>query len=141
MAKGVVQGVLENVNSILNHRDLLGAALKPVYFVTRTWSGTELGDGTVTETRSQMLPSPRVVEFSHDVRLTEGGNAKKGDIMLKMVSKQTYPTQDLLDCTTPSANIEKLYEVGGVLYRVANINERHVTWNLLLKRLTQQSRV
>lgn len=139
MSKGVVQGVLENVNDILGLRDSLGAGLKDVFLVTRTWSGTEIGDGTKTDAKVKMLPSPRVVEFKHDMRLVEGGFVKAGDVLLKMVSKQTYPTENLLDGTSADPKIEKLYEVGGVLYRVINVREKHVVWNVLLRRLSQQS--
>ena len=136
----VVKGVLDNVNSILGLRDELGAALKPVYIITRSWSGSELGDGDPTESRIQMLPSPRVVEFKHDVRLVEGGNVKAGDILLKQVSKQTYTHENQLDGSSCNQTTEMLYEVGGILYRVINVRERHVTWNVLLRRLSNPTR-
>lgn len=135
---GVVAGVLANVNSILGLRDSLGAALKDVYLVTRTWSGTELGDGTATDTKVKMVPSPRVVEFKHDTRIVEGGAIKQGDILLKMVSKQTYPTETMVDGKSDIDNVENLYEVGGVLYRVINVKEKHVTWSILLRRLSSK---
>lgn len=138
MSKGVVQGVLENVNSILGLRDSLGAALKDVYFVTRTWSGSELGAGSKTDTKVKMVPSPRVVEFKQDARIVEGGAIKQGDILLKMISKQSYPTETYVDGRSNVANIEHLYEVGGVLYRVVNVTEKHVTWTVLLRKLSSR---
>ena len=135
----VVKGVRDNVDSILAIRDQIGAALKPVYFVTRTWSGTELGDGTATIARVQMLPSPRVVEFKHDLKLVEGGFVKAGDVLLKMISKNKYTAESQLDGTSTVANVEKLYEVGGILYRVINVQEKHVTWSVLLRRISGQT--
>jgi hypothetical protein len=133
----IVSDLLGDVDSILSVRDQIGAALKPVYLVTRTWSGSELGEGTASVTKTQMLPSPRVVEFKHDLRLVEGGFVKAGDILLKMVSKQSYATESLLDGTSNVANVEKLYEVGGILYRPINVREKHVTWTVLLRRLSE----
>lgn len=138
MSKGVVEGVLESVNDILSLRDSIGAALKEVYLVTKTWPGTEIGDGTAVVTKVKMVPSPRVVEFKHNLRLVEGGAVKSGDILLKMVSKQTYPTENLLDCTSAVQTVEKFYEVGGILYRFLSATEKHVTWNVLLRRVSQQ---
>lgn len=136
----LIDGLRANVNHILSQRDALGAALKDVYLVTRTWSGVELGDGTATEVKVKMNPSPRVVEFKHDMRLVEGGAVQQGDVLLKMVSKQTFPTQSLVDGSSATATKEALYEIGGFLYRVVNVRERHLTWNVLLRRLSQQAR-
>jgi hypothetical protein len=133
-------GIRSNLNSILGLRDSLDVALKPVHIVTRTWSGPELGHGTKTEARVRVLPSPRVFEFKNDVRLVEGGTIQQGDILLKMISKQSYPTQNLVDCSVTAENIEKFYEVGGILYRVVAVTEKHLTWSVLLRRLSQQAR-
>ncbi len=136
----VIDGIKANVNSILGLRDTLGVGLKDVYLVTRTWAGTEIGDGAVTEDREQMLPSPRIVQFNHDLRIVAGGAIEQGDILLKMVSKQTYATKDLIDGVSTSELIEELFEVGGILYRVVEVTEKHVTWNILLRRLSDQTR-
>lgn len=137
---GIVDDLRLNVNGILKIRDDIGAALKTVFMVTRTWSGTELGDGTSVEVRAQMLPSPRVVEFKSDVRIKEGGFVKVGDILLKMVSRQNFPHENMVDGTSEVPNIEKFYEVGGVLYRVINVATKHLTWNILLRPISDQSR-
>lgn len=133
-----VDDLRSNVNSILGLRDDLGAALKPVYIVTRTWSGDELGAGTKTDVQAQVLPSPRVVEFSQQYAIKEGGAVQQGDILLKGISQQAYATKNLVDCSYIAANIEKLYKVGGVLYRVIHVRERHLTWEVQLRQISKQ---
>ena len=135
---GIVDDLRSNVDSILGLRDSLGVGLKKVYLVTRTWSGSELGAGTKTITKTQMLPSPHVVEFMDSYKIKEGGAIQQGDIMLKMISKQSYPIRTDVDCTTTAQNIEKFYEVGGILYRVIMVKEKHVVWDIQLRRDSRQ---
>ena len=135
---GVVTDLLTSIDSILALRDSIGAAKKEVWLITRTWSGTELGDGTATDVRTRMLPSPRVVEFNHDMRILEGGAVKQGDVLLKMISKQSYPTENLIDGKSTVQNVEKLYELSGIYYRAVTVTENHVTWTVLLRRLSNQ---
>ena len=134
----VVSRLRERVNGILEVRDRIGAALKDVYLVTNTWSGTQLGDGDVMSAKVLVGPSPRVVEFRSDNRVTQGGLVKSGDILLKMISKQTYPTVDLIDGTSSSQNVDRFYEVGGVKYTVLEVTEKHLYWNVLLRRRSNQ---
>ena len=130
---GIIDDMLPTIDSILGIRDDLGVALKTVYFVTRTWSGAEPGDGVATDVRVRMLPTPRVQEFKHSARIVEGGTIHAGDVLLKMVSKNAYPTEDLLDGSTSSESIQKFFEVGGVLYTVVSVREKHLVWNILLR--------
>lgn len=136
----IVSDLKPGLNAILGIRDDLGAALKEVYLVTRSWSGGELGEGDPTEIKVRMLPSPRVVEFKHDLRIKEGGAVQQGDILLKMISKVSFPKQCDVDGSTNSQNVEKFYEVGGILYRVVGVTEKHLTWNVLLRPISNQAR-
>ncbi len=135
---GVIAGMLPTIDNILGIRDDLGVALKQVYLVTRTWDGDEPGEGEYEDVRVQMLPTPRVQEFKHSARIVEGGTIHAGDILLKMVSKNVYPTEDLLDGTTDAENIQKFYEVGGVIYNVVSVVEKHLVWNVLLRQISVQ---
>lgn len=137
---GLVDSLKSNINSLLSLRDDIGAGLKDVYLVRRQWTGLEAGLGTCVETKVKMEPSPRVVEFKHDKKIQSGGAINYGDLLLKMVSKQSYPTQDLIDGTSSAENIENLIDVGGVLYRVISVVEKHVTWNIQLRQLSDQTR-
>ncbi len=131
----LIDDLKANINGTLGLRDSLGVGLKSVSIVTRTWSGAEIGSGTPTDVTVAMSPSPRIVDYSHDLRITEGGAVKQGDILLKMISKQSYPLVTDVDASTTQANVEKFYNVGGKLYRVVKVREKHVTWNVLLRPL------
>lgn len=125
------------LDDILGIRDDIGAAKQEVYIVERRWSGDEIGDGTYTEPpKERLLPSPRVVEFKHQLRLTDGGAVKQGDILLKMISKQSYPDKAALEFADLARNIEKFYEIGGRLYRPVEVTEKHVTWSVLCRPLS-----
>ena len=133
-----IKSLLVNADTILGVRDRVGAALKEVFIVTRTWTGDEVGAGQSEDQKDRMLPSPRIVEFTNDVRLNEGGQIKRDDILLKMISKQKYPTENLIDCVSNKKHIEKFYEVGGIRYSVIGVTEKHITWNVLLRRTSKQ---
>lgn len=134
----IVSDLLSSVDEILALRDTLGAALKPVHLVTRTWSGEEIGDGTTEIEKTQVLPSPRVVQFTAESAALQGGNVQQGDIMLKQISKNSFPDESVVRCEAPARNIEKYYEVGGVQYEVKGITEKHLTWSVHLRRRSNQ---
>lgn len=133
MSGSIVADLRANVNDILGIRDDIGAAKKEVFLVTRTWTGGELGSGDYSDVSARMLPSPRVVEYKHDLRLKEGGAVQQGDILLKQISQQTYPNQSDLDGTQCKKNVELFYDVGGKIYRPIAVTEKHLTWTVLLR--------
>jgi hypothetical protein len=136
--------LLQIIDPILGIRDELGLTLKSVYLVTRTWSGSEPGDGTFVERKTKIAPSPGIVEFKMDLRLKEGGEVQAGDIMLKSISKHAYPNLSDLDCSTTDRKVEKFYELGGTdsrrgeRYRFIQFIERQLTWRILIRRLSDQ---
>ena len=132
----VVEDLRASVNDILGLRDDIGAGLKPVSIVTRTWSGEEPGDGVPTDLEEPVVPSPYVVEYSDEYRIKEGGAVQQGDIMLRQISKQSYPTREFVDCSVIEKNVEKFYRVGNALYRVIMVKERHLTWNVQLRKVS-----
>lgn len=136
---GIIDGLLPNINDILGVRDSLGAALKPVYIVTRTWSGLEPKDGSSEDEEMQVLPSPRIVELSDVYKIKEGGAVEQGDILLKAVSKQTFPDKSVVDGSVEDQNIEKFFKVGEVLYRVLNVREKFFTYEIQLRRVSKQN--
>lgn len=137
---GVIGGIKDSLDDILGVRDDIGAALMPVYFVTKTWTGTEPGDGTATEVKVQVQPSPRIVEMKNEHRIVPGGAVQLGDIFLKMISKNSYPNKSDIDGTAATANIEKFYEIDGNLYRVIEAFEKHLTWTVHIRKLSNQNR-
>ena len=139
MSAGIIDSLLPAVNSILGVRDAAGAVIDPIYFVTRTWTGAEIGEGTASEVVVQMLPSPGLKNYSQDVRLREGGVVKQGDIILTNVSRYSYQEADL-DGSSTGNNVEVLYLVGVKLYQPINIFKNYLTWNVQLRELTNQQR-
>lgn len=135
---GVISDLLPDIDDILGVRDEIGAALKVVKIYTKTWSGSELGDGTAITTNVTITPSPRVVEFKFDKKIPEGGAVKHGDIFLKQISKNAFPTVADVDCVPANKKIEKYYDVGGIQYECIGVIEKHLTWSVHLRRKSHQ---
>lgn len=136
---GVIASLLPSVDAILGIRDSIGAVIDTVYLYTRTWSGSTVGAGTPTDTKTQMLPSPCLKNYAQDLRLKEGGEVKAGDIILKSVSQNSY-TEANLDGSSAGMNIEKFFLVGNKLYQVINVKKRYVTWDVQIRMLSNQER-
>jgi hypothetical protein len=125
-------------DSIFEIRGKLGAALKPVYIVTRVWSGRSPGEGTFRDSEMEVLPVPGIKDLAHDRRVMEGGTAKEGDLVVYHISKHKYPLEETIDCRTPAKNIEKFYRIGTEFYRAYHIHERYLSWDVWIRRVTDQ---
>ncbi len=136
---GIIDDLKPIADSVLGIRDTLGAVIDPVFFLTRTWSGTEVGDGTPVDTLEQLLPSPCLKRYDFDLRLREGGVIKQGDILLKSISLNKY-TEAQLDGSSPSANVQKFFLVGDKIYESLNCHKRYVTWEVLVRKISNQER-
>lgn len=134
---GLIDDLTLVADDILGIRDSIGAAIHNVYIVTRTWSGSEPGDGTPTDVVAQMLPTPALVDLSHKFVLQEPGRYKQGDIMLKGISKQSYGTEDIVRLKSASKAVEKFYRINSQLYVVVNVRESYITWDVHVRRVTQ----
>ena len=128
----IVDDIKNGLDDILGLRDEIGAIKYPIYILTRTWTGEELGEGVPSDSISQILPSPYLVDYSHSLRIVEGGNIQKGDLLLKMVSKESYPNESDVNCSSDNQNIEKFYFINDNLYNVKSITSDYVYWNVLL---------
>lgn len=142
---GVDAALLNGVDGVLGARDAVGAIIQPVYFVTRTWfsdSGlttpNTAPEGFFSDVTSQVLPSPGMKTFAQDVRVREGGAVKAGDILLKGISKHKYQESDV-DGSTPSANVQKFFKIGVKLYQVISVRQRHVTFDVMVRELSNQA--
>jgi len=136
----LIDSLMPVIDDILSLRDQLGVALKKVGIVTRTWEGFEPGEGKARDSYDQILPTPEIVDFSHRQRIQTGGAVQQGDIILKHLSKKTYPQKSLIDCSTTEKKIEKFYDLGGELYQVISVKEDHFTWDVQVRKLSDQSR-
>ena len=125
------------VDKILGIRDQIGVQLADVSIITRTWSGDRQGDGTFADVELKILPSPQIVDFSHDLRVMEGGAVKAGDLILKSISRNKFPDEEVLRTDTNARNIAKYYKVGNHFYHLVNIRERLVTWDVHIRKTRQ----
>lgn len=128
-----LKGLRQSINSVLSVRDKIGP-LKLVWVVTRRWSGANVGAGVFSDFKTQMLPTPGVVQFSQDIRVREGGAIEAGDILLTNVSKVNYPNKSDIDSSALDKNVERFYVVGEDLYNVINTKEKYLTWDVLLRK-------
>ncbi len=139
--KTLVQDLISpELDDILAIREQLGADLAKVSLVTRTWSGTEIGDGDYIDVVEEMHPTPGVVDLSHSWRVAQGGAFKQGDLILTMISKNKFPTVDLIDGSSPSELVQKFYLVNGFFYTVIKPTEKYVYWDVQVRRSTDQTR-
>lgn len=130
----IVSDVLSITDDILGLRDDIGAIKHHVYLFTRTWSVTK-GVGTPVDTEVQVLPTPFLQDYSQDLRAREGGSVRQGDIIVKHISKQSYPTEDLIDCSVAnSTTTERYYKINNRLYEVVNVKEDYVYWNVQVRK-------
>ncbi len=143
---GIVAGMLQGIDGILNIRDSIGAIIHPVSIVTRTWYtdpdltiAAAQPEGYAKDLVVQLLPSPGMKEFSQDIRLREGGAVKAGDIILTSISRNKYSKSDL-DSDTGSRNVMRLFLIGDKLYQIINITEKYVTFNIQVRELSNQTR-
>lgn len=129
---GIVDDVLSISNDILGLRDELGAIKHHIFILERKWT-EERGKGKFTDTKTQILPTPYLVDYSHDLRLKESGLIKQGDLILKMISKKTYK-KDQIDCSVLDNKTEKYYLIENNLYEVVGITEDYVTYNVQIRK-------
>ncbi len=129
-----------NIDCVLGVRDSIGASIADVSIVHRKWSGSKIGEGEATETVTKMLPTPGIKLFNHDLRIKEGGTVQSKDILLTSISQHKYPEQSMIDGTKPDKLVEVMYDVGGRLYQVVSVEQHLVTWNVLLREISDQRR-
>lgn len=145
VADTLIESIQKSLDPILSVRDILGAQKHNVFLLKRTKSASnpELDEfnsiDPVDEIEKQILPSPRIVDYSHDKRLREGGNIKQGDLLLKMISKNSFPSRDEIECITPSKNIERYYYINDDLYNVVSVTEDYVWWNVQIRKATNKT--
>ncbi len=131
------ESLLDCVDKILGIREGIGAQLFDVYIVNRRWSGERVGDGTFTDVITQVTPTPGIKDYSHDVRVTESGAVKAGDIILTGVSRNQYPDENEFKTKTEERNTQRMFKVGKHFYHVVHVKEKLLTWDLHLRKIRQ----
>lgn len=133
---GIIEDLLGVTNDILGVREEIGAAIHLVYFVTRTWSGDTVSEGTYTDVEEKVSPTPGFRDLSMNLRSLEGGFFQRGDLIIQGVSKQSYPLKSVVACEAPAPNVEKFYRIDGKLFQVIHVRESYVTWDVHVRAVT-----
>jgi len=123
------------IDKILGVREQIGAQLADVDIVVRTWSGQRQGDGTYTDVVTRLSPAPQIVDYSHNIRVTEAGAVKSGDLILRGISPN-YSESDLKTITS-AKNTEKFYRLGKNYYTCIHVRERLVTWDVHIRKVSE----
>ncbi len=141
----LVDSMKDSVNGILGIRETLGADLRRVYLVTRTWTGTGIknaGEGSATEELEELIPRPGIKNLTHQKRIAkEGGANAQGDLVIHGISKANYEDEARLRGESGDKKIEWFYKVGDYYYEVVSVTEKHLTWEVTLRRKTDQRSV
>ncbi len=135
----IIESLKDCSDAILGIRDSIGADLKKIYVVTRTWSGGEVGEGNVVDSEMILVNTPHIVDLSLNFRALEGGNVKQGDLLLKMVDKQRYP-RETFEPTTLGPGQERFMRIGEQLYTVIAVRERYLQFDIQVRPLSDQRR-
>lgn len=135
MSGNLRANLLKCSDKILSIREDMGAQLADVFIITRTWTGDRVGEGDFTDVSEKITPTPSIMDFSHDVRVTEAGAVKAGDLILTGVSLKLYPSEATLRTQTTAKNIQKMYKINSHYYHVVRIVERFVSWDIQLRKI------
>lgn len=131
--------LLDGIECALEARDDVGAIKAKVYMVTRIWTGSNVGEGEYSDSTEQMLPSPGIQEYSHDLRVKPGGTVQAGDILLKSISRRKY-TREQLELQIPGNQqyMEKFYKVCGKIYEAVSVKMNYATYDVLIRLIQGQ---
>ena len=136
------QGLQDDILSI---RDDLGAQKHLVKILKRKGSAvdSELDDfnsvDPVDTIELEILPSPRIVDYSHSLRMKEGGKIRQGDLIVKMISKNAFPGRSTIDGTSADPSETFYYLVNNELYTVVNVTEDYTWWNVHIRKANNQT--
>ena len=126
------------MDGFLDIRGQLGVELKDVAIVTRAWSGDRVGEGHHHDAAVMVKPKPAIRQYSHDMRLTENGAIKSGDVVIEKISKEKFPDEDLIYGRTGKRNCEIFYQLDCELYTVISVVEHLYWWDVQVRRLSSQ---
>ena len=125
------------LDKALKVREDLGLQKADVFFITRTWNGERVGDNGFSDQTTKVSPIPEIVDLSHDIRVQQGGSYKQGDLILKGFSRNAYPQEQTFRTDTGIKNVEKFIKVGDHFYRTIHIKENLVTWDVHVRKVSQ----
>lgn len=130
--------ILEAVDCALQARADLGVDICKVSIVKRYWDEGEVGLGISRDYEYPVEPNPSIREFNHDIRLNDGGAIKKGDILVKGISRLRYTEESEIDGSVENPGDEIFYKVCDKLYNVVSVSKKIGTWEVMVRRLSAQ---
>jgi hypothetical protein len=99
----------------------------------RTWSGSEVGRGTVTDVDTTLAPIPRVRPPSPHLIATSGGKVEEGDRIVDRISA-TY-SEDALTGGSLTNSQDVLWLIDGDAYHLVGKPEKQTFgWRVQLRR-------
>lgn len=120
--------------------DELGFRPYIVVVRTRTWSGSEPGRGSVTNSDLTLSPKPKVADVPERLVHGSAGKYESGDRIVSRISA-TY-TRAQLDGGAIAANKEVVWLIDGVEYMlVGEPEERPLEWRVTVRRRNRKRAV
>lgn len=108
-------------------RDEIGAKIANVYLLTR--------EEGVPDIWEQILPTPHIRDFSHSLKLVEGGEVRSGDLLLKGIPISKYSEMNLDTALMDQEDEkEKYYIIDRRAYTLVHIKKNYLTWDVLIRR-------
>lgn len=137
----LIDSLLPNLDDALGVRDSIGAKLRDVFILTRTWSGRSIGEGDFTDEVEQVKPTPYIVDYSQSLEIRDGGSIRSGDLMIKGISKHKYQTMTDVDCRVnqDTSNVQKFYFVNNMEYNVIHVKDNYVTWDVQVRKISDET--
>ncbi len=137
----LIDSLIPNLDDVLGVRDSIGAKLRDVFILTRSWSGKNIGEGVFTDKTEQIKPTPYIVDYSQSIALRDGGAIRSGDLIIKGISKHKYPTMDKIDCRVDQSglNVQKYYFINNMEYAVIQVKDDYVTWDIHVRKLSDET--
>ena len=100
---GLVDDLKGVVSDAMSIKDDIGAKKANVYFYERNMETDEV-------VWRQILPTPNIVDLSHNVKQIEAGVIQAGDLFLNGIPIQNYNSEDL-ETASMNENIEKYWVI------------------------------
>jgi hypothetical protein len=115
----------------LGVRDRLGLSKAAVSLLTKSWDGKKPGEGSCTESRMEMHPSPTIKDYGHDLRIVEAGAIRQGDLLLKHLDRKL--TREQILNQTDRASVESYWEIDGRLYKAVKEKDEIFYWSVQVR--------
>ena len=124
---GLLDDIEGSVADALSVKDDLGLKKANVYFYRKE-------DDEEDATWKQILPTPSIKDFSHDVRLLEGGSVQQGDLILRGFPRSLYSESDL-ETATEEGTTTLYWVINDRPYTTVSIVKKMLTWNVQVRRV------